>query len=96
MFVPLPSSTAVDPAVQRRAKFIKQLEQQRYGKRVITLSAGRMAIAVGHKGKLVSMIVTVITAAKAGKVTSVFAAEQADHQSIVTNHLFVAKYLRKR
>lgn len=125
-FVPLPRTTAVDPAVQRRAKFIKQLEQQRelardqgfeptkrkwvvqadgtkqlatmpkrvkrwwrmdsqgrcflvlrYGNRVITLTAGRTAIAVGSKSKLVPVIDTVITAAKAGELDAVLAAAQA-------------------
>ena len=125
-FVPLPRSTVADPVIQRRATFIKQLEQQRelareqgfeptkrkwvvnvdgskqlvtvpkrvkrwwrmdaqgtcflvlrYGNRVVTLSAGRTAIAVGPKSKLVSVIDTVITAAKAGEMDAVLAAAQA-------------------
>jgi hypothetical protein len=115
-----------DPVIQLRAKFIKQLEQQRelareqgfeptkhkwvvdadgtrqlvtvprrvkrwwrmdaqgncflvlrYGNRVITLNAGRTAIAVGAKSKLVSVIDTVITATKAGEMDAVLAAAQA-------------------
>ena len=125
-FVPLPRKTMADPAIQRRAAFIKQLEQQRelareqgfeptkrkwvvtvdgskqlvtvpkrvkrwwrmdaqgncflvlrYGNRVITLNAGRTAIAVGAKSKLVSVIDTVITATKAGEMDAVLAAAQA-------------------
>ena len=125
-FVPLPRKTIADPVIQRRATFIKQLEQQRelareqgfeptkrkwvvgadgtkqfvtvpkrvkrwwrmdaqgncflvlrYGNRVITLSAGRTAIAVGPKSKLVSVIDTVITATKAGEMDAVLAAAQA-------------------
>ena len=126
VFVPLPRNTVADPAVQRRAKFIKQLEQQRelarelgfeptkrkwvvdadgtrqlvnvpkcvkrwwrmdaqgtcflvlrYGNRVIILNAGRTAIAVGPKSKLVSVIDTVIAAAKAGEMDAMLAAAQA-------------------
>lgn len=126
VFVPLPRNTVADPSLQRRAKFIKQLEQQRelareqgfeptkrkwvldadgtrqlltvpkrvkrwwrmdaqgncflvlrYGNRIITLNAGRTAIAVGPKSKLVSVIDTVITAAKAGELDAVLAAAQA-------------------
>ncbi len=126
VFVPLPRSTMADPVIQLRAKFIKQLEQQRelareqgfeptkhkwvvdadgtrqlvtvprrvkrwwrmdaqgncflvlrYGNRVITLNAGRTAIAVGAKSKLVSVIDTVITATKAGEMDAVLAAAQA-------------------
>ena len=126
VFVPLPRNTVADPAIQRRATFIKQLEQQRelareqgfeptkrkwlvmadgskqlvtvpkrvkrwwrmdaqgncflvlrYGNRVITLSAGRTAIAVGPKSKLVRVIDTVNTAAKAGEMDAVLAAAQA-------------------
>ena len=125
-FVPLPRKTIADPVIQRRAKFIRQLEQQRelareqgfeptkrkwlvmadgskqlvtvpkrvkrwwrmdaqgncflvlrYGNRVITLSAGRTAIAVGPKSKLVSVIDTVITATNAGEMDAVLAAAQA-------------------
>jgi hypothetical protein len=125
-FVPLPRKTMADPAIQRRAKFIKQLEQQRelareqgfeptkrkwvvtvdgakqlitvpkrvkrwwrmdaqgtcflvlrYGNRVITLNAGRTAIAVGPKSKLVLVIDTVITATKAGEMDAMLAAAQA-------------------
>ena len=125
-FVPLPRETTADPVIQRRATFIKQLEQQRelareqgfdptkrkwvvtadgtkqlvtvpkrvkrwwrmdaqgncflvlrYGNRVITLSAGRTAIAVGPKSKLVQVIDTVIAAAKAGEMDAVLAAAQA-------------------
>jgi hypothetical protein len=125
-FVPLPRKTIADPAFQRRATFIKQLEQQRelareqsfeptkrkwvvnadgttqlvtvpkrvkrwwrmdaqgtcflvlrYGNRVITLSAGRTAIAVGPKSKLVQVIDTVIAATKAGEMDAVLAAAQA-------------------
>ena len=126
VFVPLPRKTIADPVIQRRATFIKQLEQQRelardegfeptkrkwvvnvdgskqlvavpkrvkrwwrmdaqgncflvlrYGNRVITLNAGRTAIAVGPKIKLVSVIDTVITATKAGEMDAVLAAAQA-------------------
>ncbi len=49
----------------------------RYGNRVITLNAGRTAIAVGPKSKLVSVIDTVITATKAGEMDAVLAAAQA-------------------
>ena len=49
----------------------------RYGNRVITLSAGRTAIAVGPKSKLVSVIDTVITATNAGEMDAVLAAAQA-------------------
>ena len=126
VFVPLPRKTIADPVIQRRATFIRQLEQQRelareqgfeptkrkwlvmadgtrqlvtvpkrvkrwwrmdaqgncflvlrYGNRVITVSAGRTAIAVGAKSKLVSVIDTVITAAKAGEMDGVLAAAQA-------------------
>ena len=126
VFVPLPRKTIADPVIQRRATFIKQLEQQRelardegfeptkrkwvvmadgskqlvtvpkrvkrwwrmdaqgncflvlrYGNRVITLNAGRTAIAVGPKSKLVRVIDTVITAAKAGEMDAVLAAAQA-------------------
>ena len=126
VFVPLPRNTIADPVIQRRATFIKQLEQQRelareqgfeptkrkwvvmadgskqlvtvpkrvkrwwrmdaqgtcflvlrYGNRVITLNAGRTAIAVGPKSKLVQVIDTVITAAKAGEMDAVLAAAQA-------------------
>ena len=49
----------------------------RYGNRVITLNAGRTAIAVGHKSKLVSVIDTVIAAAKAGEMDAVLAEAQA-------------------
>lgn len=124
--VPLPRTTVVDPAIKRRAKFIKQLEQQRelareqgfeltkrkwvvnadgtkelisvpkrvkrwwridaqgtcflvmrYGNRIITLTAGRTAIAVGPKSKLVQVIDTVITATKAGEMDAALAAAQA-------------------
>jgi hypothetical protein len=124
--VPLPRTTVADPAIQRRAKFIKQLEQQlelareqgfeatkrkwvvnadgtkqlvtvpkrvkrwwrmdakgncffvlRYGNRIITLTAGRTAIAVGSKNKLVQVIDAVITATKAGEMDAVLAAAQA-------------------
>ncbi len=126
VFVPLPRKTIADPVIQRRATFIKQLEQQRelarelgfeptkrnwvvmadgskqlvtvlnrvkrwwrmdaqgtcflvlrYGNRVITLNAGRTAIAVGPKSKLVSVIDTVITATKAGEMDAMLAAAQA-------------------
>jgi hypothetical protein len=126
VIVPLPRTTVADPAIQRRAKFIKQLEQQRelareqgfeptkrkwvvtgdgtkqlvtvpkrvkrwwrmdaqgncflvlrYGNRIITLTAGRTAIAVGHKGKLVQVFDTVITATKAGELDDLLAAAQA-------------------
>ena|GEM_PF-473078 len=125
-FVPLPRKTVADPAIQRRATFIKQLEQQRelareqgfeptkrkwvvnadgakqlvatpkrvkrwwrmdaqgtcflvlrYGNRIITLTAGRKAIAVGSKRNLVPVIDTVITATKAGELDAVLAAAQA-------------------
>ena len=131
VFVPLPRNTVADPALQRRAKFIKQLEQQRelareqgfeptkrkwvvdadgtrqlvtvpkrvkrwwrmdaqgncflvlrYGNRVITLNAGRTAIAVGPKGKLVSVIDTLIKAAKAGELDAVLAAAQATFRKL--------------
>jgi hypothetical protein len=49
----------------------------RYGNRAITLSAGRTAIAVGPKSKLVQVIDTVITATKAGEMDAVLAAAQA-------------------
>jgi hypothetical protein len=49
----------------------------RYGNKVITLSAGRAAIAVGPKSKLVQVIDTVITATKAGELDAVLAAAQA-------------------
>ncbi len=125
-FVPLPRTSVADPAIQRRAKFIKQLEQQRelarehgfeptqrkwvvgadgtkqmvtvpkrvrrwwrmdaqgtcflvlrYGNRIITLTAGRTAIAVGSKRQLVPVIETVITATKTGELDAVLAAAQA-------------------
>jgi hypothetical protein len=125
-FVPLPRNTIADPVIQRRATFIKQLEQQRelardegfeptkrkwvvmadgskqlvtvpkrvkrwwrmdaqgtcflvlrYGNRVITLSAGRTAIVVGPKSKLVSVIDTVIAATKAGELDAVLTQAQA-------------------
>jgi hypothetical protein len=125
VIVPLPRNTSADPAIKRRAKFIKQLEQQRelareqgfeptkrkwlvnadgtkqliiapkrvrrwwrvdangacflvlrYGNRVITLTAGRTAIAVGSKGKLVAVIETVIAAVKAGEFDAALAAAQ--------------------
>ena len=125
-FVPLPRKTIADPVIQRRATFIKQLEQQRelareqgfeptkrkwvvmadgskqlvtvpkrvkrwwrmdaqgtcflvlrYGNRVVTLNAGRTAIAVGPKSKLVQVIDTVITATKAGEMDAMLAAAQA-------------------
>jgi hypothetical protein len=125
-FVPLPRKTIADPVIQRRATFIKQLEQQRelareqgfeptkrkwvvnvdgskqlvtlpkrvkrwwrldalgncflvlrYGNKIITLSAGRTAIAVGPKSKLVQVIDTVIAATKAGEMDAVLAAAQA-------------------
>jgi hypothetical protein len=126
VIVPLPRTTVADPAIQRRAKFIKQLEQQRelareqgfeptkrkwvvtgdgtkqlvtvpkrvkrwwrmdaqgncflvlrYGNRIITLTAGRTAIAVGSKNKLVQVIDTVIAATKAGEMDAVLTAAQA-------------------
>jgi hypothetical protein len=49
----------------------------RYGNRIITLTAGRTAIAVGHKGKLVQVFDTVITATKAGELDDLLAAAQA-------------------
>ena len=49
----------------------------RYGNRVITLNAGRTAIAVGAKSKLVQVIDTVISATKAGEMDAVLAAAQA-------------------
>ena len=124
--VPLPRTTVADPAIKRRTKFIKQLEQQRelardqgfeltkrkwvvnadgtkqliiapkrvrrwwrvdahgacflvlrYGNRVITLTAGRTAIAVGSKSKLEAVIETVIAAVKAGEFDAALAAAQA-------------------
>ena len=131
VFVPLPRKTIADPVIQRRATFIKQLEQQRelarepgfeptkrkwvvmadgskqlvtvpkrvkrwwrmdaqgncflvlrYGNRVITVSAGRTAIAVGAKSKLVSVIGTVIAATKAGEMDAVLAAAQATFRKL--------------
>lgn len=124
--VPLPRTTGADPAIKRRAKFIKQLEQQRelareqgfeptkrkwivnadgskqlmivpkrvkrwwrvdaqgtcflvlrYGNRIVRLTAGRTAIAVGPKSKLVSVIENVIAATKTGEMDAVLAASQA-------------------
>ena len=132
VFVPLPRKTIADPVIQRRATFIRQLEQQRelareqgfeptkrkwlvmadgtrqlvtvpkrvkrwwrmdaqgncflvlrYGNRVITVSAGRTAIAVGAKSKLVSVIDTVIAAAKAGEMDAVLAAAQATFRKLM-------------
>ena len=126
VIVPMPRTTVADPAIKRRTKFIKQLEQQRelareqgfeatkrtwmvkadgtkqlvtvpkrvkrwwrvdaqgtcflvlrYGNRVITLIAGRTAIAVGSKSKLVAVIETVIAAVKAGEFDAALAAAQA-------------------
>lgn len=126
VLVPLPRKTIADPAIQRRAKFIKQLEQQRelardqgfeptkhkwvvnadgtkqlisvpkrvkrwwrvdaqgtcflvlrYGNRVVALTAGRTAIAVGPKSKLVQVIDTVIIATKAGEMDAVLATARA-------------------
>ena len=131
VFVPLPRNTVADPLIQRRATFIKQLEQQRelardegfeptkrkwvvmadgskqlvtvpkrvkrwwrmdaqgtcflvlrYGNRVITLNAGRTAIAVGAKSKLVQVIDTVINATKAGEMDAVLAAAQATFRKL--------------
>ena len=131
VFVPLPRNTVADPTIQRRATFIKQLEQQRelareqgfeptkrkwvvmadgskqlvtvpkrvkrwwrmdaqgscflvlrYGNRVITLNAGRTAIAVGAKSKLVQVIDTVINATKAGEMDAVLAAAQATFRKL--------------
>ena len=131
VFVPLPRKTIADPVIQRRATFIRQLEQQRelareqgfeptkrkwvvmadgskqlvtvpkrvkrwwrmdaqgncflvlrYGNRVITLNAGRTAIAVGAKSKLVQVIDTVINATKAGEMDAVLAAAQATFRKL--------------
>lgn len=125
VIVPMPRTTVADPAIKRRTKFIKQLEQQRelareqgfeatkrkwvvqadgskrlivvpkrvkrwwrvdaqgtcflvlrYGNKIITLTAGRTAIAVGSKNKLVSVIETVIAAVKAGEFDTALAAAQ--------------------
>lgn len=46
----------------------------RYGNKIITLTAGRTAIAVGSKNKLVSTIDTVIAAVKAGEFDAALAA----------------------
>ena len=54
----------------------------RYGNRVITLNAGRTAIAVGAKSKLVSVIDTVITATKAGEMDAMLAAAQATFRKL--------------
>lgn len=124
--VPLPRTTVADPAIKRRAKFLKQLELQRelakeqgieptkrkwvvqadgtkqlvivpkrvkrwwrmdakgtcflvlrYGNRIITLTAGRTAIAVGSKSKLVPILDAVIAAAKAGELDAALAVAQA-------------------
>ena len=55
----------------------------RYGNRVITLNAGRTAIVVGPKSKLVSVIDTVITATKAGEMDAVLAAAQATFRKLM-------------
>jgi len=76
-------------AVPKRVKRWWRMDAQgncflvlRYGNRVITLSAGRTAIVVGPKGKLVSVIDTVITAAKAGELDAVLAGVQATFRKL--------------
>ena len=76
-------------AVPKRVKRWWRMDAQgncflvlRYGNRVITLNAGRTAIAVGAKSKLVSVIDTVITATKAGEMDAMLAAAQATFRKL--------------